>query len=124
MLNKRTSHVNHITIDSLAITSIFEIGDSSAIHAFSRAIAIQREQELFFSNEANFEDYEIFKREIPFEPITEEFTYESSPINSFIKVNRIDIIAVSTSSTLHIGSSSNVYLEARVKHIRHLNDRD
>ncbi|WP_077211141.1 spore germination protein GerPE [Bacillus dakarensis] len=123
MLNKRTSYVNHITIDSLATTSTFEIGDSTAIHAFSRAIAIQREQELFFSNEANFDDFEIFKREIPLDPITEELTYESSPINSFIKVNRIDIIGVSTSSILHIGSSNNVFLEARVKHIRQLNGR-
>lgn len=121
---KRTSYVNNVRVRALIISSSFEIGDSSYIHAFSRAIAVQRERELFFSNEQHFEDYPIFSVEIPFDPLTEELTYETTSINPFIKVNNINIIAFSTSSTLHIGNTKNVYLEARLKHIRDLLPRN
>lgn len=117
---KRTSSVNHVNLTSLSITSIFEIGDSHQIQAFSRAIALQREAQIYFSNEIHFEDYDIFSDPIPIEPITEQLTYEQVSFNPIIKVDKIEVNGVSTSSLLHIGSTRNAMLESRVKHIRHL----
>ncbi|WP_019153303.1 spore germination protein GerPE [Robertmurraya massiliosenegalensis] len=123
MLNKRTSSVERITINSLSIVSTLEIGDSSQIQAFSRAIAVQREHEIFFGNEMKFTNFDIFTETIPMEPIFEEVSFETFTINPIIKVGFIDITGVSTSSIVHIGNTKNVYMESRIKHIRHLHDR-
>ncbi|MGG0719150.1 spore germination protein GerPE [Robertmurraya massiliosenegalensis] len=124
MLNKRTSSVDHIIINSLSIVSTLEIGDSSQIQAFSRAIAVQREHEIFFTNEIKFSDFDIFTETIPMEPIFEDVAFETFTINPIIKVGFIDITGVSTSSVVHIGNTKNVYMESRIKHIRHLRERD
>lgn len=124
MLHKRTALVNHIHVTSLATASTFEIGDSSQIQALSRAIALQREQQLFYSNEMDFSQYDIFQEPIHFEPVTEPFTFEVESMQPMIKVNEIKVIGVSTSSILHIGNTKNVYLESRVKHIRQLMKRN
>lgn len=124
MINKRISSVNRIYINSLASTSTLEIGDSKHIHAFTRAIALQRERQLFYSNEIDFSKYDIFREPIPFESIEEELFYETIALQPIIKVNNIKITGVSTSSVVQIGNSQNVYMESRVKHIRQLNQRD
>jgi spore germination protein PE len=121
---KRTSNVGNINLTSLTIGSSFEIGDSVYIQSISRALAVQREVELFFDDEGNFSDFPIFQRPILLPPITEPFTYESMPKNLLIKVGKITIIAVSSASVLHIGSSRHINMESRIKHIRHLQPRE
>lgn len=123
MLNKRTSVVDRININSLSIVSTFEIGDSSHIQAFSRAIALQREQQIFFSDEIRFSDFDIFSETIQIEPIFENVVFETNSIQPIIKVGSIDIIGVSTSSVVHIGNTKKVNMESRIKHIRHLRPR-
>jgi len=117
---QRTASVKNIEIDSLAIASVFQIGDSNLIQGFSRAIAVQREAELFFENEGNFADFPIFSEPIPLTPITENINMSRQNINPFIKVGNIDIIGVSSSSIVHLGNTNHVSLETRVKHIRQL----
>ena len=120
---KRTSIINDIDTTAVTISSIVEIGDSTYIHAFSRAFAVQREEQLFLGDEAQLANYEIFRRPFPDEPLTEHIHFESIPINPFIKVGSINITAVSSSSILHVGSSRNICLESRIKHVRHLRER-
>ncbi|MBU8877411.1 spore germination protein GerPE [Bacillus sp. FJAT-29790] len=120
----RTSIVDHIKIDTLIISSVFEIGDSTFIQGFSRALAVHREADTFFGNEGNFQAYPAFTKNIPFPLIEENFFMQSINLNPAIKVNNIDINGVSASSLIHIGSSYHVSMEARVKHIRQLLPRD
>jgi spore germination protein PE len=117
---QRTASVNNVEIDSIAIASVFQIGDSNLIQGFSRAIAVQREVELFFDNEGNFADFPIFSEPIPLTPISENINMSRQNINPFIKVGNIDIIGVSSSSIVHLGNTNHVSLETRVKHIRQL----
>lgn len=124
MLHKRTSSVNYISINSLTIASTLEIGDSKHIQAFTRAIALQRERQLFFGNELSFSDYDIFNEPLPLEPVTEELFYETIALQQIIKVNSLKLTGSSTSSIVQIGNSQHVYLESRVKHIRQLNPRE
>lgn len=124
MFDKRTSVVNQVKLISLGSASMFEIGDSNGIQSYTRALAVQRERELFYSNEGNLENYDIFSQDIPFEPLTEILTYESTHIVPCIKVNNINITACSTSAVFHIGSTKNIYTESRIKHIRHLQRRE
>jgi len=120
---QRTASVKNIEIRSLAIASVFQIGDSNLIRGFSRAIAVQREVELFFDNEGNFADYPIFSEPIPLIPISETINMSRQNINPFIKVGNIDIIGVSSSSIVHLGNTNHVTLETRVKHIRQLSPK-
>lgn len=123
MNNKRTSLVQEISLNSLSNVSIFEIGDSAYINGYSRAIAMQREQEIFYGNEGNFLNYDIFSRRFAFEPITEGITLDKTNLQPHIKAGKIKIMAASASSVVQIGNSRNIFLESRVKHLRQLRPR-
>ncbi|WP_040204488.1 spore germination protein GerPE [Neobacillus jeddahensis] len=117
---QRTSYVDKIDVEVLSFSSIFQIGDSCFINGLSRAMAIQREAEIFYGNEGNFSTYPVFSEPIPFQPITEPFTFRIHNPKPIIKVQTIDVIGFSSSSILHIGNSKHISLEARIKHIRQL----
>lgn len=117
---QRTSCVDTIDIKIVSFSSTVQLGDSCIINGLSRALALQRETELFYGNEGNLSPYRVFSEPIPFLPITEPFTYSRHNPNPLIKVNKIDIIGISSSSLLHVGNSGHVSMESRVKHIRQL----
>jgi spore germination protein PE len=124
-LTGRTSYVHSIHVDTVGFSSIIQLGDSTAIQGFSRALAVQREAELFYGNEGNFSTYPVFFEPIPLPPITENLSMQiNNRLSSCIKVNDINIIGVSSSSLLHIGNSETVQMEVRIKHIRQLLDVD
>jgi spore germination protein PE len=120
---KRTSYVDSLKVDSLQFSSIIQLGDSSYIQGGNRALAVQREEEIFFGQEGDFNQHPVFSQPLPFAPFTERFAMETiHEPTARIKVGNIDILGVSSSSLVHIGSSKCVQMEARVKHIRHLLD--
>jgi spore germination protein PE len=117
---QRTACVDRIKVDSVSYSSILQIGDSQLIEAFSRALAVQREAEVFFTKEGNFAAYPIFSEEIPFNPVSESLSFSIENVNPVIKVGTIDIMGASSSSIVHLGNSCQISMEARVKHIRQL----
>jgi spore germination protein PE len=117
---QRSSVVNAIKVNSASFASTIQLGDSHIINGFSRALAVQREAEVFYGNEGNFLTYPVFSEPIPLLPITEKvriFTHNTLPL---IRVNNISILAMSSAAILHVGNSENVSMEVRVKHIRQL----
>jgi spore germination protein PE len=120
----RFSQVQKINLTSLANSSIMQIGDSRCVNAISRALAIQREAEIFFGNEGDFSNYPIFKESIPLPPVDEEVSFQKVDLVPCIKVSHININGLASASIVHIGNSENVYMESRVKHIRHLLDEN
>jgi spore germination protein PE len=121
---QRTASVKEVQVDSLAIASVLQIGDSSIIDSSAKAIAVQREKELFFGNEGNFKEFPIFSEPIPLPPVYENVTMSQQNSSPFINVGQINIIGISSSSIVHIGNTHHVALESRVKHIRQLLARD
>ncbi|MBS8263007.1 spore germination protein GerPE [Mesobacillus boroniphilus] len=121
---QRITCVDHIKIDSVSFSSIFQIGDSEQIQAFSRALAVQREAEIFFDKEGNFDVYPVFSEGIPFQPTDECIVTSTQNLNPVLKVRNIDIMGASSSSVVHLGNSRNISMEARVKHIRQLLPRN
>jgi spore germination protein PE len=117
---QRSSVVNAIKVNSASFASTIQLGDSHIINGFSRALAVQREAEVFYGNEGNFLTYPVFSEPIPLLPITEKMTISTHNTLPVIKVNTISILAMSSSAILHVGNSENISLEARVKHIRQL----
>jgi spore germination protein PE len=115
---QRISNVDRLDVLVLSYSSIIQVGDSCIVNAYSRALAVQREKELFFGNEGNFPSYSVFTKPIPFQPITEAISMQTFNQNPIIKVKDLDIIGISSSSILHVGNSRHISMEARVKHIR------
>ncbi|MFC0470358.1 spore germination protein GerPE [Halalkalibacter kiskunsagensis] len=119
---KRTSSVKTISVTDVSLGSIFEIGDSCHIKPRSKALAVQREYELFFGDEGNFEAFPIFTKPLPKSIIDENVNFTKHNDSPFIYVNHIDVTSCSASGVLHIGSTKTIDAEARVKHIRQLQD--
>jgi spore germination protein PE len=117
---ERTSVVNTVKVNSASFASTIQLGDSRIINGFSRALAVQREADVFYGKEGNFSNYPVFSEPIPLMPITEKMTISTHNTLPVIKVNTISILAMSSSAILHVGNSENISLEARVKHIRQL----
>jgi spore germination protein PE len=117
---QRSSVVNSIKVNSASFASTIQLGDSRMVNGFSRALAVQREADVFFAKEGNFSNYRVFSEPIPFLPISEKMSLSTHNSLPLIKVNTISILAMSSAAILHVGNSENVSLEARVKHIRQL----
>ncbi|MEY2191646.1 spore germination protein GerPE [Neobacillus sp. BF23-41] len=117
---QRTSCVDTINIKIVSFASTVQLGDSCIINGLSKALAVQRETEVFYGNEGNLSPYRVYSEPIPFQPIDEPFSYYRQNPNPLIKVSKIDIIGISSASLLHVGNSRHVSMEARIKHIRQL----
>jgi spore germination protein PE len=115
----RTSKVDWFRMNSLTSSSIFNIGDSTHIRTSAKVIAIQREAELFFGREGNFDDYILFKRSYPLLTLKRIPTVKYNESN-MIHVGSVRVTGASTSSVVQIGSATDVKCYSRVKHIRQL----
>ncbi|MBM7694004.1 spore germination protein PE [Peribacillus deserti] len=119
MFSRRISHVNGLHMNTLVFCSTVQIGDSTFIDATNYTLAVQREQELFISNEGGFND-PVFTEDIHVQPLHEKLDFHICHANPFIHVGLIDLGGASASSMVHIGSSRNVRMQAKIKNIRHL----
>ncbi|CAI9394854.1 spore germination protein GerPE [Niallia sp. Sow4_A1] len=117
---QRTSVVDLINVRTVSFSSIVEIGDAIYHQAVSRAIAVQRQKELFYGKEGAYEDYAVFKEPIPLTPIIENVECHFENMKPIIKVHHIDITGISSCSLLQIGNCRHMYAEARIKHIRQI----
>jgi spore germination protein PE len=114
----RTSAVDEVILNSLASSSILQTGDTEKIQCFSAALAIQRESTNFGRFDIPLNKFDIFSQPVVVPvcpPIQIKRTFNANP---FIRVGKIDILGVSSSSLLHIGSVGQMTLQSRVKHIR------
>lgn len=121
---QRTSVVDEINLKLIAFSSVFEIGDSTVIHAISWAIADQRETELYFGEEADFNEFSVFTKPLPPTPFQENIISQTEHFHPIIKVKSIHILGVSSASVVQIGSTQHVIAESRIKHIRELLSED
>ena len=117
---QRTSVVELLNVNVVSFSSIIEIGDATYHQALSRALAVQRQKELFYGTEGPYENYPVFVEPIPLPAITENVESHFENLKPIIKVNHINITGVSSASLLQIGNCRHLYAEARIKHIRQL----
>lgn len=114
----RTSLVKEVKINSVASSSFLQAGDTERIQCSSAVLAIQRQSTKYGTFELTFNKYDIFSQEV-FTPLCPEVKIkESFHANPFIKVGKIDILGVSSSSIIHLGSVHKMSLQSRVMHIR------
>jgi len=123
MMIKRTSKVDQIKVNVVELSANIQIGDTQDIDAFSRTIAVQKEEEIFYGDEHSFNQYSLFSEPMILPPITETVYSKTVNENGYIHVNSINVLGISAASVLQIGNVNYIYLENRRKHIRHLNRR-
>lgn len=117
---QRTSKVEKISINLLTFSGVVELGEVKHLDGYRNTLAIQREHELFFGNEAPMEIFRQFYKEPEFEPIYEDIRMTFEHVNPYIQVNTICPLAVSNGGVLHIGNGDWVNLNSRTVHIRQL----
>ncbi|WP_158301744.1 spore germination protein GerPE [Paenibacillus mesophilus] len=119
----RTSAVKNAYVYSVGYSSIFFVGDCVEVKPRTKALAIQRQIANFNANEGSFEAFPIFSRPIPRPEPTDDVQFTVANRSSFIHVDSISIISISTSAVLQIGSNQLIDAESRTKHIRQLQHR-
>ncbi|MCL6585729.1 MAG: spore germination protein GerPE [Anoxybacillus sp.] len=116
---KRLSVVQLLNSKTFLLSSVLQIGDSREINARSNVLAVQRQYELFYGSEGEVV-FPVFTKPIPTLDVpmsVQTYRLHESPV---ISVRSIYLIAASTASVVHIGSTSTVKGETRIKHIRQL----
>jgi spore germination protein PE len=116
---KRISIVNDLKVLSVTSASSLMVGDAFKFTARARSIAVQRQVAVFFANEGEFEDYPLFTKKIPQPKISEQVNMNVINESPYIKVRTVKVLGVASASTLQIGSTRFIDLEARLKHFRH-----
>jgi spore germination protein PE len=117
---KRTSIVQFFHGNEVIFSSVLQIGDSQKITSRSQVLAVQRQYELFFGKEGE-SSFPIFTKPIPkIQSDDRNISLQTLHQSPVISVRSIRVLAVSSSGVVHIGSTSTVDAEARIKHIRQL----
>ena len=117
---KRNSYVDKVAVNDVAISSSFVIGDSEQILSRSYVFAVQRQTEIYYGFEGSLDPYPVYTEVIPLPPITEPVIIKRDNSRSSIRVSRVDIKGLSTSTVFQIGNTGDAYLESRVHHFRQL----
>jgi spore germination protein PE len=121
----RYVHISQSGINSIAYSSIFNIGDTVNFNPKFRAIAMQREGNVWNDNyDLQFNYYSIFEREAKWleSSLPIETNYHHHDNN--IIIGNISITGVSQSSSVQFGGLKNINAETRLKHIRLIQERE
>ncbi|MBP1156198.1 MULTISPECIES: spore germination protein GerPE [unclassified Paenibacillus] len=116
----RTSVVNRVMIYSIGYASFFNVGDIGDFSPVTFALAVQREIPVFYGNEGNLRSYPLFTSPIPLPKGESGARMTVNHAVPVIRVNDVEVLAVSTSSIVQIGSIKSIRAESRIKHIRQL----
>ncbi|MFD1708028.1 spore germination protein GerPE [Siminovitchia sediminis] len=124
-MSLRNSLVEVIAVKSLEFSSIVEVGDTVHTNARSNALAVQRNKELFFTDEGNFQSFDTFSKPvlIPGLPRIIPSTVKYNECSD-IKVGKIHIIGISSSAVIQVGAANHIETEARVLHIRQISNNN
>ncbi|ELK45247.1 UNVERIFIED_CONTAM: spore germination protein GerPE [Halobacillus marinus] len=118
---KRMVYADHVELQSLAIGSVFDIGDVYRSAPFSKVLAVQKEGARFESDPFRFEDFLIFSRSStpPLSPVAvDSYFYPAGSI----QVDNVRITGASTSAVVQIGGIDHIDAVNYTKHFRILLD--
>ncbi|WP_159887690.1 spore germination protein GerPE [Paenibacillus puerhi] len=114
----RTSKVDAIKVNSIGYASALFIGDLQEFLPELYALAVQREISRFSGSEGDLSAYPIFSAPIP------HLQPDGNPLMSVtntipeIHVGTVRILAISSSSSFHVGYLRYTNAQSRVKNIR------
>ncbi|MGR4026330.1 spore germination protein GerPE [Bacillus sp. ZZQ-131] len=113
------SIVQNVSIISLGITAVLQVGDANQMELKSRALAVHREIPCYIRGEGRFDAFEIFTDEhITIPKRTTDVKLNIVNECPFIEVNNVELRTLLNSGCFQIGNVDYVFNNSRIMQIR------
>ena len=113
------SIVQNVSIISLGIAAVFQVGDANQMELKSRAIAVHREIPFYIRGEGRFDAFEIFTDEhITIPKRTTDVKLNIVNECPFIEVNNVELRTLLNSGCFQIGNVDYGFNNSRIMQIR------
>ncbi|HDR7797120.1 spore germination protein GerPE [Bacillus tropicus] len=113
------SVVQNVSIISLGITAVFQVGDANQMELKSRALAVHREIPCYIKDEGRLDAFEIFTDEhITIPKRTTDVRLNIVNECPFIEVNNVELRTLLNSGCFQIGNVDYVFNNSRIMQIR------
>ncbi|MRB77987.1 spore germination protein GerPE [Bacillus thuringiensis] len=113
------SIVQNVSIISLGIAAVFQVGDAKQMELKSRAIAVHREIPFYIRGEGRFDAFEIFTDEhITIPKRTTDVKLNIVNECPFIEVNNVELRTLLNSGCFQIGNVDYGFNNSRIIQIR------
>ncbi|HFJ9402169.1 spore germination protein GerPE [Bacillus cereus group sp. TH260-2LC] len=113
------SIVQNVSIVSLGIAAVFQVGDANQMELKSRALAVHREFPCYIKDEGRLDAFEIFTDEhITIPKRTTDVNLNIVNECPFIEVNNVELRTLLNSGCFQIGNVDYVFNNSRIMQIR------
>ncbi|KXY34586.1 spore germination protein GerPE [Bacillus sp. FSL K6-0067] len=113
------SIVENVSIISLGIAAVFQVGDANQMELKSRALAVHREIPCYIKDEGRLDAFEIFTDEyITIPKRTTDVKLNIINECPFIEVNNVELRTLLNSGGFQIGNVDYVFNNSRIMQIR------
>ncbi|AJH75004.1 putative spore germination protein gerPE [Bacillus cereus ATCC 4342] len=113
------SIVENVSIISLGIAAVFQVGDANQMELKSRALAVHREIPCYIKDEGRLDAFEIFTDEyITIPKRTTDIKLNIINECPFIEVNNVELRTLLNSGGFQIGNVDYVFNNSRIMQIR------
>ncbi|WP_433947939.1 spore germination protein GerPE [Bacillus tropicus] len=113
------SIVENVSIISLGIAAVFQVGDANQMELKSRALAVHREIPCYIKDEGRLDTFEIFTDEyITIPKRTTDVKLNIINECPFIEVNNVELRTLLNSGGFQIGNVDYVFNNSRIMQIR------
>ncbi|HDR7377052.1 spore germination protein GerPE [Bacillus toyonensis] len=113
------SIVQNVSIISLGIAAVFQVGDANQMELKSRALAVHREFPCYIKGEGRLDAFEIFTDEyITIPKRTTDVKLNIINECPFIEVNNVELRTLLNSGGFQIGNVDYVFNNSRIMQIR------
>ncbi|PGZ49951.1 spore gernimation protein GerPE [Bacillus cereus] len=113
------SVVQKVSIVSLGIAAVFQVGDANQMELKSRALAVHREIPCYIKDEGRLDAFEIFTDEyITIPKRTTDVKLNIVNECPFIEVNNVELRTLLNSGCFQIGNVDYVFNNSRIMQIR------
>ncbi|MED0938573.1 spore germination protein GerPE [Bacillus mobilis] len=113
------SVVQNVSIISLGITAVFQVGDANQMELKSRALAVHREIPCYIKDEGRLDAFEIFTDEhVTIPKRTTDVKLNIVNECPFIEVNDVELRTLLNSGCFQIGNVDYAFNNSRIMQIR------
>lgn len=113
------SIVQNVSIISLGISAVFQVGDANQMELKSRSLAVHREIPCYIKDEGRLDAFEIFTDEyITIPKRTTDVKLNILNECPFIEVNNVELRTLLNSGGFQIGNVDYVFNNSRIMQIR------
>ena len=113
------SIVQNVSIVSLGIAAVFQVGDANQMELKSRALAVHREFPCYIKDEGRLDAFEIFTDEyITIPKRTTDVKLNIVNECPFIEVNNVELRTLLNSGGFQIGNVDYIFNNSRIMQIR------